>query len=554
MAKKFTILIGGEAGQGIAKTSLLLGKTFSRLGYYVFVYRDYPSLIRGGHNFDVITISDKPVSSQEDNYDLIIALDQNTINLHQKLLKKEGFILADKNLKPEKKNRIINIDLERVLNEIKGSSAVFGNNILVGYLFKYFGLPLNPLIKAAEGQFKKTNILGAAIKRGYSLAEKTKEFFEPSGKKGKYFLSGSEAVGSGAIAAGIDLYIAYPITPATPVLHFLAKRQGENNFSVLQLENEIAVANAALGASFGGAMTMIGTSGAGLSLMSEAMSMAGMSEIPLVVYLSQRTGPATGVPTYSSQGDLDLILNIGHGEFPRIVIAPGDPNETFSRTVEAFYLAYKYRLLALLVLDKHISESYFSFDKINKPLKKGDRYILTNLPKDYKSYKITKNGISPRAVPGQGPVARATSYEHNEYGYTIEDPKTAILMNDKRFAKIPYLEKEVGGLNPISVYGQGKNLIIGWGSTKGAIVDSLRDLPNTRFLQISYLSPFPAEKVKDEIKKSSKVILVENNATGQLGKLIAKETGYQIKNKVLKYDSRPFSAMDVSKGVKKYIK
>ncbi|MCD6270706.1 2-oxoacid:acceptor oxidoreductase subunit alpha [bacterium] len=554
MRKKFTILIGGEAGQGVAKTSLLFGKAFSRLGYYVFIYRDYPSLIRGGHNFDVITISNEPVFSQEDNYDLIIALDQNTINLHQENSKNGGFIIGNVGFGARQNRKIINLDLQKIISKIKGASSVFNNDILAGYLFKYFGLPLNPLLKASKDEFGGKQLLEKTIKKGYNLAKTEKKLFEPSSKRGKYFLSGSQAVGSGAIAAGIDIYIAYPITPATPVLHFLAARQAENNFSVLQLENEIAVANTALGASFGGAMTMIGTSGAGLSLMSEAMSMQGMSEIPLVVYLSQRTGPATGVPTYSSQGDLDLILNIGHGEFPRIVVAPGDPNETFLRTIEAFYLAYKYRLLSLLVLDKHLSESYFSFDKIDRPSVKPKRNILQKPPEDYKSYKIAKNGISPRAVPGQGPVVRATSYEHDEYGYTIEDQKTAVAMNNKRFAKLAYLKKEIDNLNPVSTYGRGKNLVIGWGSTKGAIIDSLPALPGVKFLQISYLSPFPARKVKQEIQRASNVILVENNVTGLLGKLIAQETGYQIKNKVLKYDSRPFSAGDVIKGVKKYIK
>ena len=550
MENKFSILIGGEAGQGVAKTSLSISKALTQIGYYVFVYRDYPSLIKGGHNFDVVTISNKPVYSQESQYDLIIAFNEDTIIRHQKFLKKGGFILGGKGLKSPK---LVGIDLEESLQRIKTSNTVVGNNILAGYFFKMYGLPLDPLLKATNNILGKNTTIQSALKEGYKIAQSSKEFIKPSSTKKKYFLSGSEAVGSGAIASGLDIYIAYPITPATPVLHFLAKRQIKNKFLVLQLENEIGVANAALGASFGGAMTMIGTSGAGLSLMSEAMSMQGMSEIPLVVYLSQRTGPATGIPTYSSQGDLKLVLNIGHGEFPRIVIAPGDPNETFERTIEAFYLAYKYRMLVLLLLDKHLSESYFTFDEIGKPKVKPKRFILEKLPKDYKSYKITKDGVSPRAVPGQGPVVRATSYEHNEYGYTIEDEKWAVKMNDKRFSKLPYLRKEINKLNPTSIYGKGENLIIGWGSTKGAIIDSLPQLPNCRFLQISYISPFPSEIVSSEIKKSKKVILVENNATGLLGDVVSEQTGFIVKNKVLKYDSRPFTTDDVIKGVKKYI-
>lgn len=342
------------------------------------------------------------------------------------------------------------------------------------------------------------------------------------------------------------------MTPATPVLHWLAKRQLKYNILALQLENEIAVINTALGASFSGAKTMVGTSGGGFDLMTEAMSLQGMSEIPLVVYLAQRTGPSTGVPTYTAQSDLNCALYGGHGEFPRIVIAPGDPKEAILRTEEAFYLSSKYRILSIITSDKHLGESNYSFDKIEKSFLSPKRFILEKPNSDYKSYKITKNGISPRAVPGQGPFVRATSYEHNDYGYTIEDPYWTKLMNEKRLKKIPYLEKEIKKLKPTTLYGKGKNLIIGWGSTKGAILDSLPDLKNFRFLQISYIKPFPKEIVKKEIRKSKKVILVENNATGILADVIAEQTGCFVKNKVLKYDARPFTSEDVIEKISNF--
>ena len=309
----------------------------------------------------------------------------------------------------------------------------------------------------------------------------------------------------------------------------------------MQLENEIAVINAALGASYAGAMTMVGTSGGGFALMGEAMSLQGMSEVPLVVYLAQRTSPSTGIPTYSTQGDLKFALNVGHGEFPRVVVAPGDAKESFYRTMEAFYLAYKYRILSIIISDKHLAESYYSFDDFEKPRVKPSRFIVAKPSKDYKSYKITKTGISVRAVPGQGPVVRATSYEHDEYGYTKEDAKWAVKMNDKRFRKVEYLKREIDKLEPIKIYGKGKNLIIGWGSTKGAILDALSSLKDFRYMQISYIKPFPARQVKREIEKSKSIVLVENNVTGLLGDVIAEQTGYLIKNKILKYDARPFS-------------
>ena len=547
MAMEKVILIGGKAGQGTAVTSYFIGKVFCELGYYVFNYRDYPSLIRGGHNFNVLRISDKPVYSHKDKYDIIVALDQKTIDLHQKNLNKKGFILGDNDLKSKK---LVSVDVDFTLKKLK-APRIIENDIFIGWLFKYFGIDKKLLLKEAEKEFKtkKINLIKKAIEKGYALG-KIKEKLKRIGK-GKYFISGNQAVSVGALSSGIDIYIAYPMTPATAVLHFLAKKQLDNNILVLQLENEIGVANAALVASFMVAKTMVSTSGGGFALMTEALSLSGISELPLVVYLAQRTAPATGVPTYTGQGDLKFVVNAGHGEFPRIVVAPGDPKEAILRTKEAFYLSTKYHLLSIIISDKHLGESDYAFDKLERSSVSNERFILKKPSKDYKSYKITKDGVSPRAVPGQGPVVRATSYEHNEYGNTIEDAYWTVKMTDKRFKKLKYLKDEIKKLNPAVLYGKGKNLIIGWGSTKGAIIDALPKLKDFRFLQISYISPFPKEIVKREIEKSKKVILVENNVTGLLGDIIAEQTGHIIKNKVLKYDARPFVSEFIVNKIKR---
>jgi len=344
------------------------------------------------------------------------------------------------------------------------------------------------------------------------------------------------------------------MTPATSVLHLLAAKQKDENFSVFQLENEIGIICAALGSSYAGAMTMVGTSGGGFALMAEAMSMVGISEIPLVVYLSQRTAPATGVPTYTTQGDLKFAVNIGHGEFPKVVVAPGDPREAILRTVETFYLSYKYQVLSILLSDKHLSESGYTFNELERPKVKPLRFIVKNPSVDYKRYLLTKSGVSPRAVPGQGPFVRATSYEHDEEGYTIENSEWTVKMNDKRFRKVKYLQEEIKKLNPVSIYGQGENLIVGWGSTKGAIMDALNSLSGFRLMQVSYINPFPAEEVKKEIEKSRKVVLVENNVTGLLGQIITEKTGCFLEKKLLKYDARPFTSQEVIEGVKRLVR
>ncbi len=540
-----TILVGGQAGQGVNKTSSLIGQIFNNLGYYVFIYRDYPSLIQGGHNFNVLTVSDKPVYSHRRSLEAIIALDDLTIEKHAASLVPDGFILgsAERTSHP----RLIALDMASVSLP---PSVGRENNILIGALVKIWGLSLEVAFRAVEEEFSKTEKIQAALDEGGQLVTLREKLPRLRNKRETYFFNGTEGVSQGAIAAGLDVYFAYPMTPATGVLHQLAAQQEKYGFLVGQLENEIAVVNAALGASFTGAKTMVGTSGGGFALMSEALSLAGISELPLVVYLAQRTSPGTGVPTYNSQGDLKFALQAGHGEFPRVVVAPGDAEEAFQRTIEAHYLSQKYHLLSIIMGDKHLAESHFSFDRIRVPRVKAERFLLEKPAANYRSYQLTPDGISPRMVPGEGPLVRATGYEHNEEGYTSEEAEEIKRMNDKRWAKLPFLQKEVSRLQPVRTYGRGKNLIIGWGSTKGAILDSLTDLPGYRFLQISYLSPFPSQQVLAELEKAKKIVLVENNVTGLLGQVVREQTGVAIDRKVLKYDGRPFTPEDIIQKVR----
>lgn len=538
-----TILIGGKAGQGIAAAAYLLGKALTQLGFYVFDYRDYQSLIRGGHNFNTLSFSDRPVRSHMDAYDLIVALDQQTIEEHAKDLKPEGWVIGDKGLAF---NKLISVDLESILKELN-APTIAANTVLVGAACKFFDLPIQPLLSTIEERFKeKSKIPKSAAAKGYEAVE-AKESLPVKGER-KYFISGSEAVSIGALAAGLDVYLAYPMTPATPVLHQLAKEQLKHDILVAQLENEIAVVNAGLGASYAGAKVMVGTSGGGFALMAEATSLQGMSEIPLVIYLAQRASPSTGTPTYTAQSDLKFALNVGHGEFPRVIVAPGDAKEAFYRTIEAFYLAYKYRVLAIILSDKHLGESHYTYETWEEPKLKVNRFLVKPAG-EYKSYKLTDTGVSPRAVPGEA-LVRASSWEHDEDGITSDKPDLMERMCSKRLKKEKSLMEEIKKLDPITVYGKGENLVVGWGSTKGAILDALNEVSSFRFLQISYISPFPSAEVKKELESSAKVILVENNATGLLGQVIAEQTGHLIKDKILKYDGRPFTSKYLVKAIR----
>jgi 2-oxoglutarate/2-oxoacid ferredoxin oxidoreductase subunit alpha len=502
---RYNILIGGKAGQGINKISEIVSKILVESGYFTFNYRDYPSLIRGGHNFNVLSISDERIGSIESKLDIVVAMDENTIKVHKNNLKKEGVIIGFEEFK----------DLGRNLNVAQA-----------GALIKILGISKELLINEVEKQFHNKDSNKAA-ELGYNSQ---KEKFKLKKLKNKInIMTGSQAIAQGAINSKLDLYVAYPMTPATGVLHELAGKAKKQGFEVFQPESEIAVVNSGLGASFTGSRTMIGTSGGGYDLMTEALSFQGQSEIPLVVYLCSRPGPGTGVPTYTSQADLDVALRGGHGEFPRVVIAPGDPIECIEKTNEAFYLAEKFKTLSIILSDKHLAESEFSFDNV--------------------SNKIIPIKIN-RTLPGQA-IVKTSSYERDSLGNTTESAELTKQNADKRIIKYKQMQKAVKEFEMIKIFGNknSKNLIIGWGSTKTAILDAIKG-EDFKFLQVLYMKPL-SDEIKKEIEKASKVILVENNLTGQLGRLLREKTGTSIKNRILKYDGRAFNSDELKKEILK---
>ncbi|PIN77297.1 hypothetical protein COV15_02460 [Candidatus Woesearchaeota archaeon CG10_big_fil_rev_8_21_14_0_10_34_12] len=504
---RLNILFGGKAGQGINKVSEIVANILSNFGYFTFNYRDYESLIRGGHNFNILSISDKRVGSYENKVDGIIALDENTIKKHKNKLKKNGFIISFEEFK----------DLGRNLNIA-----------LAGALVKILGIDRGVLISEIKKEFNSNETVLAA-EQGYNSE---KERFKIGKLNNKIkVMTGSRGVSLGALNSGIDLYLAYPMTPATGVMHELASRQVENKLLVFQPESEIAVVNAALGASFTGAKTMIGSSGGGFDLFTEAFSFQGQSEIPLVVYLASRAGNSTGLPTYSGQIDLDAALRAGHGEYPRVVIAPGDPIECIEKTNEAFYLAEKFKLLSIIVSDKHLAESEFSIDRKENSVLKVE----------------VKNKVGKEIV-------KKSSYEHDEKGNTVEDAESAVKNAERLLKKYGELKKEASKFEMIKIYGNknSKNLIIGWGSTKGQILDAIEGL-DVKFLQVLYMKPM-SDKIREELEKAENVILVEQNSTGQLGRIIREKTGIKIENRILRYDGRPFASDELEKLIVEKLK
>jgi len=494
---KKSILIGGKAGQGANLLLHLLAESLVEEGYYVFYSRDYQSLIRGGHNFNQLCFSDSSVSSNESKVDMIVALDETTEKNHSSKLKKEGIILKGKESNMFFAGRIFNI---------------------LGIEFKF----LDKRLKELKSRYNE-NIIEA--KRGFELeAQKIK--LSKSRNKGKLY-SGSEGITLGAIKSGLDVYYAYPMTPATPVLGELAQRQKEDNILVLELENEIAVANAGCGTAMTGAKTMVGTAGGGFDLMTETLSMIGIAEIPLVFYLAQRPGPGTGVATYSSQGDLNIALYSGHGEFPRVVLAPGDPCEAEEMTNQCFYFSQKYGIPAIVLSDKHLGESYYSIER--KP-------------------RIAK-------VKKQHSLKRYNSYEVDSEGSATEDSERVIKNVNKRLDKKEDIFKEAKKFKQYKVYGRknSNNCVLFWGSTKGAVLDAIGNL-DICAIQVLHMDPFPEEIEKLVQKKN--LILIESNATGIFGRLVRKKTGIEIKdkNKILRYDGREFFSDELHEEIKRRMK
>ena len=567
ISNKISLLVGGEAGAGISRSGLLFAKSCLRGGLCVFGANDYQSLIRGGHNFYTIRACEEEIYSQADKTDLLIALNKETVDLHKDELVSGAGIIYDKeefSINPEDLDsqdvKLYHVPLRKIVKELTGPQ-IMENTVALGAATALLDYDLKILDEVLQDTFKEKvaqqNM--EAAKRGYDYVkenygnsfgyklEKTKQ----AGKK-RIFLTGNEAIGLGALNAGCKFYAAYPMTPATTILHFLAPLDREYKMVVIQTESEIAAINMVAGASYAGVRSMTATSGGGFSLMAEAIGMVGMTETSPVIVLVQRPGPSTGLPTYSSQTDLRFAIHASQGEFPRVVLAPGDVKECFYNTVEAFNLAEKFQMPVIIISDKYLSESNGTTEQFVQNRMGIDRGELITGEEytqkvEYMRHKITESGVSVRAIPGiKGVVVRTNADEHNELGYTTEDPILTTKMTDKRFRKLDGLTKEFENYETVKFYGSkdAETTIVSWGSTKGPIREAMKILNKNgkvvNFLQIVYLCPFPVNRVKEYLKSAKKMIVIENNKTSQLSGLIQEHLLMGVDQKILKYDGRPF--------------
>lgn len=552
----FSWKIAGSAGDGILSAGMLFAKACMRGGLSVFAVSEYPSLIRGGHNNLDVIVREEKVYSQTNKIDMLIALNQDSIDYHLEKLNKDGCVVFDStDVKvPETDVLLIDIPLNKIANENGGQ--IMRNTVAMGATISLLNYDLSLFDKLIEERFgkKSPEIIASnikAAKAGYDFVldkkDKYKCKLEKRANKNEILITGNEAISVGAIKAGCKFYSAYPMTPASSLLSFMAAYEKKYNMVVKHTEDEIAAMNMAIGAAYAGARAMTGTSGGGFALMVEALGLAAMTETPLVVVEAQRPGPATGMATHSGQADLRFVLHSATDEFPRVIIAPGDVDECFYQMNTAFNLAERYQIPVIVLTDKYLGESYWSNKEFDTTHLKIDRGFLLDEKDihDYKRYKITDSGVSPRVIPGmKNGMHVATSYEHDEKGFEREEEPIRIAMHNKRFKKLNHIlndlpkPKLVGDRNA-------KITIVAWGSTKGVIKEIMKKNKDVNYLQILYLSPFQSEDIAKILSESKTIVCIENNKTGQLAGLIREKTGIEVNYKLLKYDGRPFDPEDI---------
>jgi len=522
-----TIKICGPAGSGIMKLGELLSSALNQCGFFTLTYPEYPSAIRGGDNNVQIVISSQENLSPRNKIDLLFALDQKLLDSHREDLKKDALVFDANTLKIGE------------LPEV-AANPIVKNTVAAGFIWKVLSQDLDTLLRAIKETIdeKYVDINFRAVELGYELQVDEKIKMPASDAKKKINGATANEILSLAIKKADCQYCSiYPITPINSLLGFLS----QTDIKMVVPEDEIFAALSTIGASYAGKRSVTATSGAGFSLMCEAVGFSSMAEIPLVVVLGQRSGPSSGMPTYSGQSDLNLAINPGHGDFPKIVLAPGDLQEAMNLGQTAFNLAEKYQLPVIVLADKYMCESRFSsgkgLDEKTIEIDHGKRFEAGS---DYCRYKLSHDGISPRAYPGETTFL-TSSYEHDECGFSADDAKTRTEMMDKRDRKIENMD---GGFE---VFGNKNSdtLIVGWGSTKSSILEYLAINPEVKYIHIWRPWPFAAD-LKKEVLKAKKVIVIENNFSGQMASLIEMKTLKPVL-RITKDDGRPFYKEELAK-------
>lgn len=564
----YTIGLGGAAGDGVREAGVHFGAFAERIGCHAFLAFYYPSLIRGGHNFGRISYSSEPVHADHAPLDILVAINADSVRIRKPEVREGGVIIVEAKYIADAKPfapEAIGLPMSDIAGSC-GAPHAAQSSAALGALAYMMGLErdefqvLTPTIFSDLVGGRDLNT--AVALKGYDHARDN--VFPPRpdmrpeaciGCVGE-LTEGNKAVAKGFLSAGLKFYVGYPMTPSTSILHFLAKEAIKGHIEVIHPEDEIAVINSALGIAYAGKRVAIGTANGGFALMQEAFSFAGVSELPIAIAVSQRMGPATGVATHTAQSDLRFVIHAGHGEFPRLVIAPGDVDECYEAGAAALDLAWKYQIPSIVLLDKHISESHAT-SCIPMEGNKAGEYACWE-PKEgesYQRFRFTDSGVSPLAFPGTPNASvKATSYEHDEFGIAVDEAHKVQAMQEKRWRKLGGLRSEYANFQTVKVAGDpGSDVaLLFWGSTKGAVLEATKYLKRMpRLVQILWVEPMDEEGVRQALAGASRIIAIEGNHNAQLAGLVREKTGIAATETILRYDSEPFEPIALADELNK---
>ncbi|HDG5994871.1 TPA: 2-oxoacid:acceptor oxidoreductase subunit alpha [Staphylococcus aureus] len=558
--------VGGQQGEGIESTGEIFATAMNRKGYYLYGYRHFSSRIKGGHTNNKIRVSTTPVHAISDDLDILIAFDQETIDVNHHEMREDSIILADAKAKPVKPEgchaQLIELPFTATAKEL--GTALMKNMVAIGATSALMNLNTNTFEELITNMFSKkgdkvVEVNIQALNEGYQLMQSRLpeidgDFeLDSTDALPHLYMIGNDAIGLGAIAAGSQFMAAYPITPASEVMEYMIANISKVNGAVIQTEDEIAAVTMAIGANYGGVRAFTASAGPGLSLMMEAIGLSGMTETPLVIINTQRGGPSTGLPTKQEQSDLMQMIYGTHGDIPKIVVAPTDAEDAFYLTMESFNLAEQYQCPVIILSDLQLSLGKQTVEKLDYnriEIKRGE-IIQSDIEREeddkgyFKRYALTSNGVSPRPIPGvKGGIHHITGVEHNEEGKPSESASNRQQQMEKRMRKIEQLVIE----SPVEANLQHEDadiLYIGFISTKGAIQEGSNRLNQqgikVNTIQIRQLHPFPTSVIQDAVNKAKKVVVVEHNYQGQLASIIKMNVNIHDKiENYTKYDGTPF--------------
>lgn len=591
----FSVLIGGKAGDGITQAGTMIAHLFNALGFRLYAHVDSPSLIRGGHNFVIVRAHRDRITAHRDHVNVIIALSPDTLERHHWRLKQRPVTVfddetIDQAAVPDMAHPFrTGIPVKTILKEEEAPN-VMRNSAILGAFCKAVAIPWETLEEVIRRyQPKQTELNLRVARRGYEAAAE-RRVLEPPGGERRPVMSTLEAAALGLIRGGLKAYAGYPMTPTSGLLHYLAQLAPQFELKVVQPEGEIAAIMMALGHAYAGERAAVGTAGGGFALMVEGLSLSGQAELPIVIVLGQRMGPATGLPTYTAQSDLFFALHAGHGEFPRLVVAPADVEQAYAWSTFALDAAWKYQMPAIILTDRTLNDAAQSFDWDAVPeLPRLEPRVWDGVPQRategvplaaglgtgaareeggvaageppppddglaYKRYLCAEDGISPLTFPGrEGAVVKVNSYTHDEFGITTEDPEITVRMQDKWNAKGFALADELDGIQQVYVHGdpEATETVVTWGSPTGAARE-VGELEGIRVVQPVVLWPFPDRQMAEALKGTETLVVAEGNSRGQLARLL-EQRGFTVDGRLLRYDGRPWGVGQLRRQIEEVL-